>query len=74
MSRSKETVAERRLRQLRELIDWSNQSEATKQMIRIVCLEEGATSAHHLLDLNKKAFDMLYEGVSTLIKELGVDE
>jgi len=74
MSKTRETVAQRRQRQLRELIDLSTKSEAVKQMIRIVCIEEGATSAHHLLDINTKAFDLLFEGVTTLITELGVDE
>lgn len=74
MSKSRETAQQRRQRQLREMIDLSTKSEAVKQMIRIVCIEEGATSAHHLLDLDKRAFDLLFDGVTTLINELGVDE
>jgi uncharacterized hydantoinase/oxoprolinase family protein len=74
MAKTKETVVQRRERQLRELIDTSRRSEAVREIIRIVCTEEGATSAHHLLDINPKAFDLLVEAATSLIEQLGEEE
>jgi hypothetical protein len=58
---------------LNQLLDWSRQSEDVKLMIRLVGQAEGATSAHHLLDVNRDAFDQLYEAAEALITQLGAD-
>lgn len=60
-------------KRLQQVIDWSRQSEDVKLMIRLICEAEGATSAHHLLDINRDAFDSLYEAADTLITQLGAD-
>jgi hypothetical protein len=58
---------------MHQLLEWSRVSEDVKLMIRRVCEAEGATSAHHLLDINRDAFDLLYEAADELITQLGAD-
>lgn len=78
MSTERKTGVKKRPRKkdpvlLHQLVEWSRMSEDVKLMIRLVCQAEGATSVHHLLDLNRDAFDHLYDGANELITQLGAD-
>lgn len=57
---------------LEELIDLSRRCEEVKQMIRIICVAEGVTSAGHLCDVSPETFAELCEAAKDLERELGV--
>lgn len=59
--------------QLEHLMDLSRDCDEVKTMIRVVCDHEGATSAGHLYDVNREAFDELCEAADSLVEQLGVD-
>lgn len=59
--------------QLEQLLDMSRQCDDVKTMIRVVCIAEGATSAGHLYDISKDAFNELFDAATEMITQLGVD-
>lgn len=56
---------------LERIVDLSRRDEAVRIMIRVFCDTHGASSAGHLYDVDREAFNELCEAAESLVDQLG---